>query len=294
MDAVVFYLFYGFVWTITLLPLRVLYIFADLIYYIIYYITGYRKKVVRTNLKNAFPEKTENERRDIEKKFYRHLADMFVETVKILHLSEKENRKRLIIKNPDLLTRLYSEGRDIIAILGHYSNWELMTILPKLFDFQFISVYKPLKNKYFDRLLLKFRGRYGNVLTPMSMVIREIINHKKQNIRTFTAFLSDQTPVKDDIQYWTRFLNQDTAVYLGAEKIARKYGMAVIFLNYRKVSRGYYSITYELICDNAAELPEYMVTEAHIRRLEEIIREKPEYWIWSHRRWKHNREQTNG
>ena len=294
MDALGYYIFYAVNWVITLLPLRVLYVISDFTFLLLYYFPSYRRKVVAENLKNSFPEKSDAELKSIEKKFYRHLADMFVETVKILHLSEKENRKRLIIKNPDLLTRLYSEGRDIIAILGHYSNWELMTILPKLFDFQFISVYKPLKNKYFDRLLLKFRGRYGNVLTPMSMVIREIINHKKQNIRTFTAFLSDQTPVKDDIQYWTRFLNQDTAVYLGAEKIARKYGMAVIFLNYRKVSRGYYSITYELICDNAAELPEYMVTEAHIRRLEEIIREKPEYWIWSHRRWKHNREQTNG
>jgi Kdo2-lipid IVA lauroyltransferase/acyltransferase len=294
MNAIAFYLFYGFVWTVTLLPLRVLYILADLIYFIIYYIAGYRKEVVQTNLRNAFPEKTDNERKIIEKRFYRHLADMFVETVKMLHLSEKKNRARMIIRNPELVARLYSEGRDVVAVLGHYGNWELMTVLPQLFDYQFISVYKPLKNKYFDRLLMKFRGRYGNVLTPMSMVIREIISHKKQNIRTFTALLSDQTPAREDIHYWTKFLNQDTPVYLGTEKIAKKYEMAVVFLNYKKVKRGYYNLTYELICDNAADMPEYAVTEAHVRRLEAIITENPEYWIWSHRRWKHKREKIDG
>jgi KDO2-lipid IV(A) lauroyltransferase len=294
MNAVAFYLFYGSVWTITLLPLRVLYIFSDLLYLILYYIVGYRKKVVRTNLGNAFPEKTDAERRTIEKKYYRHLSDMFIETVKLIHLSEKKNRERLIINNPELLSRLYSEGRDVIAVLGHYNNWEFMTILPKLTDYTIISVYRPLKNKYFDQLINSFRGRYGHILTPMSSVIREIISHKKNNIHTFTALLSDQTPAKADIHYWTKFLNQGTAVYLGAEKIATKYGMAVIFMNYQKVRRGYYSITYELICNNAADMPEHAVTEAHVNRLEEIIREKPEYWVWSHRRWKHKKEQADG
>lgn len=287
MEALLFYLFYTLVWIITLLPLRVLYILSDFLYLILFFFPGYRKKVVSTNLKNAFPEKTNAERRAIEKKFYRHLADMFIETTKIIHLSEKENRERFTIENPELLSRLFSEGKDIIAVLGHYNNWELMTVLPRLFDYNFISVYKPLKNKYFERLLNSFRSRYGNVLTPMSMVIREIISHKKNNIRTFTVLLSDQTPAKGDIQFWTHFLSQDTPVYLGAEKIARKYGMAVVFLNYRKVKRGYYSMKYEIICENAADMPEYAVTEAHVKRLEEIIRENPEYWIWSHRRWKH-------
>jgi KDO2-lipid IV(A) lauroyltransferase len=294
MDAFTFYLFYGLAWVAALLPMRVLYIFSDLLYLILYYIAGYRKKVVRTNLKNAFPEKTEDERRTIERKFFRHLSDMFIETIKLIHLSEKENRKRLIITNPELLSRFYSEGKDIIAVLGHYSNWEFMTILPKLTGYKVISVYRPLKNKYFDRLIISFRSRYGHILTPMSSVIRELIRHKKDNIRTFTALLSDQTPAKVDIHYWTNFLNQDTAVYLGAEKIATKYGMAVIFLNYKKVKRGYYSITYELICENAAVMPEHAITEAHVKRLDEIIREKPEYWIWSHRRWKHKRELADG
>jgi KDO2-lipid IV(A) lauroyltransferase len=294
MDAVAFYIFYGLVWTITLLPLRVLYIISDLLYLLLYYIIGYRKKVVRTNLKNAFPGITDAERITIEKKFYSHLSDMFVETMKLIHLSEENTRKRLKITNPELLDRIYIEGKDVIAVLGHYNNWEFMTILPKLADHTIISVYRPLKNKYFDKLITSLRTRYGHVLTPMSMVIRELIRYKNNNTRTFTALLSDQTPAKVDIHYWTKFLNQDTAVYLGAEKIATKYGMAVIFLNYKKVRRGYYSITYELICENAADMPEHSITEAHVRRLEEIITEKPEYWVWSHRRWKHKREQADG
>jgi KDO2-lipid IV(A) lauroyltransferase len=294
MNAIAFYLFYGLVWTVTLLPLRVLYLISDLLYVILYYIVGYRKKVVRTNLINAFPEKSDAERISVEKKFFRHLSDMFVETVKLIHLSEKKTRERLVITNPELLNRLFAEGRDVIAVLGHYSNWEYLTILPKLTDYTVISVYRPLKNRYFDKLITSLRERYGHVLTPMSSVIRELIRYRKNNVRTFTALLSDQTPAKVDIHYWTKFLNQDTAVYLGAEKIATKYGMSVIFLNYKKVKRGYYSITYELICENAATMPEHAVTEAHVRRLEEIIREKPEYWIWSHRRWKHKKEQADG
>jgi len=294
MDAAAFYIFYGLVWTITLLPLRILYAISDLLYIILYHFVGYRKKVVRTNLKNAFPEKSDAERQNIEKKFYRHLSDMFVETVKLIHLSEKENRNRLKIINPELLSRLYSEERDVIAVLGHYNNWEYLNILPKYTDYKVISVYRPLKNKFFDKLIISFRTRYGHILTPMSSVIREIISHKNNNSRTFTALLSDQTPAKSDIHYWTKFLNQDTAVYLGAEKIATKYGMAVVFLNFKKVKRGYYSITYELICDNASGMPEHAITEAHVKRLEEIIREKPEYWIWSHRRWKHKKEHPDG
>jgi KDO2-lipid IV(A) lauroyltransferase len=294
MDAVAFYIFYGFLWTITLLPLRVLYVISDLLYIIVYHIAGYRKKVVRNNLKNAFPEKTDAERASIERKFYRHLSDMFVEAVKFIHLSEKKNRERLVITNPELLSRLHSEGRDVIAVLGHYGNWEYLNILPLLTDYTIISVYRPLKNKYFDKLIISFRTRYGHILTPMSSVIREIIRHKNNNRRTFTALLSDQTPAKGDIHYWTRFLNQDTPVYLGAEKISTKYGMAVVFLNFKKVKRGYYSITCELICDNAAEMPVNAITEAHVKRLEEIIREKPEYWIWSHRRWKHKKEHPDG
>jgi KDO2-lipid IV(A) lauroyltransferase len=294
MDAISFYLFYGFNWVITLLPFRALYVISDFLFLFLYYFPGYRKGVVMNNLKNAFPEKSDAERAVIGRKFYRHLADIFIETLKQQHLSVKEHKKRFITENPEVLERLYSEGKDVVAVFGHYNNWEYTSIFPLMFKYVFIPVYRPLKNKYFDKYLLNIRERYGSILTPGPMVIREILKQRKENRRSFTSLLTDQIPAKGDIHYWTQFLNQDTPVYLGAEKIAAKYGMAVVFLNYRKVKRGHYSLKFEVLFENAAGLPEYTVTEAHVKRLEEIIREAPEYWIWSHRRWKHKREQANG
>ena len=290
MRAVGFYLFYIFNSLITLLPLKVLYILSDLLYTVLYYLIRYRRKTVATNLLNAFPEKSDSERLAIGKKFYRHLADIFIETLKITQMSEKEVKKRSVIENPELLKRLYNEGKDITIVLGHYNNWEILLGLPLWTDFKCLCVYKPLKNKYFDRFMYRTRSRLGMVLTPMSMILREIISNRDKGIRSISAFLSDQTPARKDINYRTKFLNQDTAVYLGAEKISSKYNMAVIFYNNRKIRRGYYSARLELLFENTKDLPDHVITDAHVKRLEEIITEKPEYWIWSHRRWKHKEE----
>jgi Kdo2-lipid IVA lauroyltransferase/acyltransferase len=289
MGAVAFYFFFAFNWIITLLPLRVLYLFSDVIFLIIYYFPSYRREVVFSNLKNSFPEKNEDELRRIERKFYRHLADMFVEVLKITHMSKEQLKKRFKLNNIQLLERLYDQKRDIVAILGHYNNWEWLTILSANTSYKTVSIYKPLKNKRFNDLINKYRSKFGMVLTPMSSIVREIINDRKNNINTLTAFLSDQIPAKTDIKYWTRFLNQDTGVYTGAEKIACKYDMAVLFFHIEKVKRGYYHLNIELLFEHTSDLPEHMVTDTHVRRLEEIIQMNPEYWIWSHRRWKHKR-----
>lgn len=294
MEAVTFYLFLAVNWVITLLPLSVLYLFADILYLILFYFPGYRRNVVSTNLKNAFPYKTDAEREEIARKFYRHLAELFVETLKFTHMSNKERLRRCKFENIDLLKHLYSEGRDIVAVLGHYSNWEFLNILPLLTEYTCISIYRPLKNQHFDKFLNGVRSENGMIMAPMSMVIREILNRKKNGERTLTAFLADQTPAKGDIHYWTTFLNQDTPVYLGAEKIAAKYNMAVVFINMQKVKRGYYKITFEVLFDNVAGLRENQITEAHVKHLDSIINEKPETWIWSHRRWKHKRENPDG
>jgi KDO2-lipid IV(A) lauroyltransferase len=290
MGAIGFYLFFGFNWVITLLPFRILYLFSDLMFLVLYYFPSYRRKVVATNLKNAFPEKSEDELLKIEIRFYKHLADLFLETLKLTHMSSKTFKKRLIVTNPEVIKRLKEKGKDIVAVCGHYSNWEWMAAIPLFTDIKCVSIYKPLKNSHFNRFLNHLRNKHGMVLAPMSNIVREIIADRSKGIRTLSAFISDQTPAITDIKYWTQFLNQDTAVYLGAEKIAAKYDMAVVFLNNQKMKRGYYQITLEVLFENTAGLPEYTVTESHVRRLEELIREKPEYWIWSHRRWKHKRE----
>lgn len=289
MSKIGYYIFYGFIWLITLLPLSVLYIFSNILFFILYYFPSYRRKVVQENLRNSFPEKTEEDLRYIERKFYSHLADLFIETLKVTHMSEKQMKKHFILKNPELLERLHREKRDIIAVLGHYNNWEWLNIFSAQTDYKTISIYKPLHNSNFDNFINKLRSKYGMVLTPMSAIIREIIKDRKNNTNSISAFISDQIPIRDDIKYWTSFLNQDTPVYLGAEKIASKFDMAVVFFNIQKIKRGYYELTVELLFEHTSGLPEYLITDTHVRRLEEVIQKNPEYWIWSHRRWKHKR-----
>jgi Kdo2-lipid IVA lauroyltransferase/acyltransferase len=293
MAAIGYYIFYGINWLLTLLPLPVLYIFSDLLYIVLYYFPSYRRKDVALNLKNSFPEKTDEELKLIEKKFYKHLADLIIETFKMVHMSKAEQMKRFTYTNLEIIDRLREEKRDVIAVVAHYNNWEWPTLLPHYLKYKTIIIYRPLQNKYFNRFVNNLRTKYGLVLTPTSHIIREIVNFKRNNINTVSAFISDQTPPKSDIRYWTTFLNQDTPVFTGVEKIASKYDMAIVFFNVQKVKRGYYNLDIELLFDHTAGLPENLITETHVRRLEEIIKEKPEYWIWSHRRWKHKKPADN-
>lgn len=294
MGAIGYYLLYGLNWMMTLLPLRVLYLTSDIMFLFVYYFPGYRRKVVATNLRNAFPEKTEKELIRIEKKYYHHLCDLIVETLKLTHMSNAQLSRRMVFTNTELLDRLYDEDRDAVVVMGHCGNWEWLVIMPLYSKLRNVGIYKPLENKYFDRFMHNLRSRNDGEPIAMSNVIREIIKNRKNNIRALYAFTTDQRPPKGEIRYWTNFLNQDTPVYLGAEKIAAKYDMAVIFLDFQKVRRGYYKLTAELMFEHATGLPEHLITETHVKRLEEIIRERPEFWLWSHRRWKHKREQTDG
>jgi KDO2-lipid IV(A) lauroyltransferase len=293
MDAISYYIFFGINWIITLLPLRVLYVVSDLLYYVLYYVVGYRRKVVTLNLKNSFPEKTDDELKNIEKKFYRHLGDLIIETLKLTHMSVEEQNRRFTYSNLEVIDKLRGDKRDVIAVLGHYNNWEWPTLLPYYLKYKTVIIYKPLQNKYFNSFVNKQRSKFGIVLTPTSLVIREILNYRKNNINTLSVFISDQIPARDDIKYWTTFLNQDTAVFTGAGKIAAKYDMAIVFFHIQKIKRGYYNLNVELLDEHTAGLSENSITEKHVRRLEQIIKEKPEYWIWSHRRWKHKKPAEN-
>lgn len=293
MGSVVYYIFYGISWLVTLLPLQVLYIFSDFLYLILYYFPSYRRKVVYENLKNSFPDKSDKELHSIEKKFYKHLADLFIETFKLNNISEAQLRKRFTVTNLEITEKLFEQKRDIIAVLGHYNNWEWLAALPLYTKYKAVSIYKPLQNKFFDRYINSLRSKNGMVLTPMSNIIREIINDRKNNINTLSAFISDQAPITSEIKYWTTFLNQDTPVYLGTEKVAIRYDMAIVFFHIQKIKRGYYNLNIELLFEHTAGLPEHYITDTHVKRLEEVIREKPEFWIWSHRRWKRKRQVDN-
>ncbi len=289
MSAFSFRILYSFIWIITLLPMRVLYIFSGPVYLILYHITGYRRKVVADNLKNAFPEKSDTELAEIGRKYYRHLTDLFLEALRMTHIGEKSMRRRYRVVDNGLLKKLKDEKRDVILVCGHYGNWEWLPAFPLYTDYKVISIYKPLADKRFEKVINRNRSKFGLKLAPMSTILREIITYRKEGINTISAFVSDQTPAKSEINYWTTFLNQDTPVYIGVEKVAEKFDMAIVFMNMKKVGRGYYDVELELLFDHTGGLPEYHVTEAHVRKLEEKIREAPEYWLWSHRRWKHKK-----
>ena len=292
MKAFLFYIFYAFIWVVTLLPLRALYLLSDFFFLILYYFPSYRRDVVAKNLKNSFPEQSEKERNEIARRFYRHLADLFVETLKAIHMSPKQIRKRFIFKDPVLVEKFYAEGRDIIAVCSHYNNWEWLSSGQLTLPLQTITIYKPLSNKNFDRMMVRLRSKYGAETAPMSSILKRILTHRKKKETTISAFIADQTPPQGEHVHWTTFLNQDTSFYLGAEKIAVALDMAVVFVHIKKIKRGYYEAETVLITDNPKNEQPGVITERHIRELEKVIMEKPEYWLWSHRRWKHKRPEN--
>lgn len=289
MKAVWYYIFYAFTWVIMLLPLRVLYLLSDFIFLLLYYFPSYRRDVVRKNLERSFPNMEAGELRRTGRKYYRHLADLFVETLKVTHMSATTISRRFRFRDMSLLERLYGEGRDVVAVCSHYNNWEWLSSMPLFTGYQATTIYKPLKNKYFDGLMLSLRSKYGVVACPMQNILRELVRTRKNNIRTVTAFIADQTPPPDEHTYWTTFLNQDTGFYTGAEKIAVMFDMAVVFVHIIKVRRGFYEVETKLITDQPKQEKPGFITGSHARMLEEVIRQEPAYWLWSHRRWKHKR-----
>lgn len=289
MKAIFFYIFYAINWVITLLPMRILFGFSPLFYFILYHIMRYRREVVMENLRNSFPDKTEQELVTISRKFYWHMADLFIEIMKMQHLKASEIKERYKVNNPELFDRLKDEGRSSIAVFGHYGNWEWVTSLSLNIKYKILVTYKPLSNKYFDRYFLKIRSQYGIELVPMISTGRTIYRYEDDGINTITGLVADQRPPKREIQYWTKFLNQDTPVYLGIEKLSHKLNMAIIFFHINKIKRGYYEVTPEIITEEPAKLKPYEVTEKHVKLLEEEIKRRPELWMWSHRRWKHKK-----
>lgn len=282
---------YSFIWLLHLLPERILYLLSDLFYLLMYHVAGYRKKVVYDNLQKAFPEYDRSEIRRVAKKFYHHLSDLFLEQAVFHFYSEAKTLKRMTYKNPELLNELYGKGKQVMAVLGHYGNWEYMASLGLAIDYPVVAIYKPLRNKYFDRMVMRNRNAFGVIPVPMEKIARKLIGYKKSKTPVLTLNLGDQRPRYQQIQYWTRFMGRDTPMFLGTEKLARKLDAAVVFLKIRKLKRGRYEMEAELICESPANLKPFEITNRHVRILEDLIREEPAYWLWSHKRWKHSYEQ---
>lgn len=284
------YIAYGFIKLLSYLPLRVLYIFSDIIFFIVYHVVGYRKQVVHTNLKNAFPHKSHKEIKKIGREFFSHFCDSFIETIKLWTISEKEIKKRCKFLKPDFFDQYKESGQSVMAILGHYGNWEWMTSFPAWKDVNLLPIYKPLHNKVFDKLYIQLRERFGAKTLPKDDTLRTMLRYRSEKEFTVTVFLGDQTPRKESIHYWTKFLNQDTPILQGTERIAKKLNQAVVFINMQKVKRGYYEVDFIPLFDNPKETEENEISEKHTRVLDEIITQNPAYWLWSHKRWKHRKD----
>jgi KDO2-lipid IV(A) lauroyltransferase len=276
------------------MPLRILYGVSDVFYVLLFYIFGYRKKVVLNNLRSSFPYKTEQELLVLRKKSYRYFCDLFVETFKTLTISKKAMIRHCSIEEQSLalLHKLASNGESVLLVLGHKGNWEWAgNTFSLLCKHQLFVIYHPLSNVHFDQLMYKMRTRFGTKLIAMKDTFKEMVRHR--NTLSATAFIADQTPQPNNA-HWMTFLHQDTPVFEGTEKIARKLNRKVIFVSVQKVKRGYYTIVLdEKNVLNPNDFKESALTEAHMRKLEESIIEEPETWLWTHRRWKHKRNIIN-
>jgi len=277
-----------FIYGLSLLPFPLLYLLSDLCYLLIYRVVGYRRQVVLTNLRNSFPEKSEAEIQGIAVKFYRWFCDLTLETLKTLTVAPETVRRHVDFEGIEVLRDYARKGQSIILVLGHYGNWELAGArysqekdIPQLY-----VIYHPLENRYFDRLLHKMRTRHGTKLYPMREASKAMLRDK--DLLTATAFIADQTP-SPERAYWTTFLGQDTPVFLGTEALARKLGQPVVYIHVSRPRRGHYVMRAETLVAAPGNTREGEITEAHTRRIKQDIKKHPEIWLWTHRRWKHQR-----
>lgn len=277
---------------LSLLPLWVLYRLSDLLYFPLYYIVRYRRRIVRKNLLESFPEKKMEEIILIEKNFFRYFCDYIMETIKLFTMSKKQMRKRMTFGGIEALNKILQE-RDCILYLGHYCNWEWISSIPLHLKSDVLpgQIYHKLENESFDNLFLRMRSRFGAVNIEMLSALRNLVRLKKENKRFIIGFISDQSPNWDYINLWTDFLNHQSSFFVGAENMAKKVNAAVWYLDLKRVKRGYYHADFRLMTNSPKDYPDYEVTVDYANRLEQTIRRAPQYWLWSHNRWKRTYEQ---
>ena len=283
-----YYILLFFIKLFAIIPFGLLYVFSDIFYYLFYYVARYRRKVVRQNLNNCFPEKKEKERFKIEKAFYRHLCDILLEGMKGFTISKKSLMKRYRILNPELMNNYYEKGIDVVSVGAHYANWEWgIIIAPAQMLHKLYAFYTPVSNKYLDQYIRNSRSKLGTKLISLKG-IREAFRTERE-VPTSFFFGADQSPSNPKAAYWMTFLNQDTACMQGLEFFARRYKMPVVYFDVQRVKRGYYTIEIKVLEEEPANTKPGELTEKYMRFLEQIIIKKPEDYLWSHRRWKHQR-----
>lgn len=283
-------LLFHIVYSASKLPLGALYIISDVIFFINYYIIGYRKKIVYENLKNSFPDKSEKELRQIQKKFFRNFTDYIVETVKAMAISEEELGKRVKHINQELFHQAKAERKNVIILAGHVFDWEWINAFAKIIPQENCHpVYRKVNNDFWEEKVKLIRNRFGNKALNSREIIRHILRTPVDGNSAY-MFVADQTPHFSEVYYGLKFLNQRTPVFIGYDKLSQRLDLAFIYCEMKKVKRGYYEVSYHRIYPDGEQFKEYEVVRKFHKMLEETINERPDNWLWSHRRWKYQND----
>ena len=284
-----FKLFYALLYLLTLLPLRVLYVLSDLLFPLIYHVVRYRRKVVRSNLNNSFPDKSKREIIRIERKFYHYFCDVFIEAMYRINMSPQEVSRRITFENVELIEKIYAENKSAMLMMAHYGNWEWVSAmslhLPK--ESPLFGVYKRLTNADFDAMTYRLRLKYNMGNIEMRDLFKTMLQMGKASEKGVFAMVSDQSPRKDSIRFSMMFMNQPTPVIVGTEVLARKFDYPVLILSITRPKRGYYHCKVEMLSASPKDEPEFSISEKYMRRLETDINQNPELWLWTHKRWKY-------
>ncbi len=292
MQLLIYSIVYPFLWLISKLPWRLFYAFSTGIFFLIYYVIGYRKKTVAENLKLVFPNKTPQEIKRIRKDFYRHLCDMFLEMIKSISISNEEMKERFKVTNLDMLNELEAQGESMMVFMAHYASYEWANVVDIQTGIQAVGVYKRIENKYFDRLVRRIRARFGSRVVTTKNAMEEITKDKNRDGVFMYGLAADQSPKIYKATYWTDFMGVKVPTFLGAEILAKRLGTKVFYLKVEKLKRGYYEATFVPIADDPNACEEYSIVKSYLRILEKQIHNKPEYYLWTHKRWKHRNAQS--
>ncbi|SEB39428.1 KDO2-lipid IV(A) lauroyltransferase [Tenacibaculum sp. MAR_2009_124] len=287
MNLFIYSLTYPFIWLFSSLPMRVLHGVSDLLFMVVYYIVGYRKDVVKDNLKLAFPDKTDKEINKLAKKFFKHFIDIMIESVRTFSITEKEILKRYTLKNPELINSLAKDGKSIVLVGAHLANWEWSVCMPLILDIDFYATYSKLANPYFDKKIKQNRTQFGAFAIKTSETVKTLHYNYSNKKTGLYLLLSDQSPLIHKTHYWRNFFGTKVPVHTGAETIAKKYDFAMVNCSTRRVKRGYYETEFSLITDSPKEFEDYQLTDKYFEITEKAISNQPECYLWTHKRFKH-------
>ena len=287
MQLLAYILIYPVLWLISILPFRLLYGLSDVFWFFIFRIFKYRKKVVKSNLRLVFPEKSKEEIEDICSKFYHHLCDMILEAIKSMTISEASMMKRYKFTNIDLIHDLEAKKKSIMLMCAHYGSWEWIFILQPQINHKGYAVYKKLANPYFDKLAKRIRAKFDSYLITTKETFAVLSESQKKGELTINGFASDQSAKHDKALHWNEFMGIKVQMHTGAETIAKQFDMAVVFFSVKRIKRGYYETTFQTITETPNEYKDFEITDIFFKLVEKQIHEAPQYYLWTHKRWKH-------